>query len=131
MPNPGRRERRLTPHGRRASDALKMTCPFCGACASAVVRSEGRITTDRVRRRRECVSCGERFPSSEKVDWDLLRAELAAAGRQLEFPLSVVAWDQIEALLHQAWGQAKDGHYDKPTWKALQLALDDWKRRAV
>jgi hypothetical protein len=64
--------------GRRASDAIKMSCPFCGASESSVVKSRGGIAIDQVRRRRECVECGERFPTFERVDHELLQRELAA-----------------------------------------------------
>jgi len=63
---------------RRATDALKMACPFCGASSSAVVRSRGAIANDVVRRRRECADCGQRFPTSEVVDHAALARELEA-----------------------------------------------------
>jgi hypothetical protein len=109
-----------------------MTCPFCGACESCVVRSEGRITTDRVRRRRECAECGRRFPTGEQVDYVLLRGELEASGELAQLgdrvPASLASWDDVDGALHTVWGQAKDGLYDKAAWKALQRAIDDRKR---
>ena len=69
--------RHITKSGRRATDALKMACPFCGASESAVVRSRGAIVESKIRRRRECASCGERFPTFEKVDYECLERELA------------------------------------------------------
>jgi hypothetical protein len=75
---------------RRATDALKMSCPFCGSSESGVVRSWGAIQDDKVRRRRQCAnpSCVDaagrprRYPTSERVDWNdpELQRELRDAG---------------------------------------------------
>jgi len=74
-------ERRITVSGRRATDAMKMACPFCGGSESAVVRSRGAIAADLVRRRRECADCGGRFPTTEAVDLDTLNREQAERQR--------------------------------------------------
>jgi DNA-directed RNA polymerase subunit M/transcription elongation factor TFIIS len=63
---------------RRATDALKMACPFCGASESAVVRSRGALAVDQIVRRRECAQCGKRFPTFERVDKAALMRELQA-----------------------------------------------------
>jgi 5-methylcytosine-specific restriction endonuclease McrA len=78
-PPAGMADRRVGP--RRATDAIKMACPFCGASESTVVKSRGLIASDAVRRRRECATCGERFPTSEGVDREQLDRELRAQGR--------------------------------------------------
>lgn len=67
--------RHRTRSGLVATDAIKMACPFCGGSESAVVRVRGLIDSDAIRRRRECASCGERFPTSETVDRELLDRE--------------------------------------------------------
>lgn len=77
-----RRARHTTSSGRRATDAIKMACPFCGASESAVVRSRGSLNEDVIRRRRECVSCGKRFPTLEAVDMATLERDLAIDERQ-------------------------------------------------
>jgi 5-methylcytosine-specific restriction endonuclease McrA len=76
-------ERRDVTRVRRATDALKMACPFCGASESSVVKSRGSIATDQIRRRRECGECGERFPTYERIDHELLNQELAQRGLRL------------------------------------------------
>ncbi len=43
-----------------------MRCPYCGHADSKVVDS--RSTGEGVRRRRECLACGERFNTYERVD---------------------------------------------------------------
>jgi hypothetical protein len=80
--NLDRRARHNTSSGRRATDAIKMACPFCGASESAVVRSHGAVSEDLIRRRRECASCGQRFPTFEAVDMATLARELAKTERQ-------------------------------------------------
>ncbi len=43
-----------------------MRCPFCGHADSRVIDS--RSTDEGIRRRRECLECGERFNTYERVD---------------------------------------------------------------
>jgi len=107
---------------RHASRALKMACPFCAASESSVVRSRGAILLDQVHRRRQCI-CTERFPTFEQVDWAAFareHPELAA-----ELPPS---WDEVNRLLHQAWGHAVSYEYVKEDWMALQAMLQAMQR---
>lgn len=124
---PGVERRRGAP-GRRATDALKMSCPFCGASESHVVRSHGSVTTDRVRRRRQCAECGRRFPTSERVDRELLEVELDVHVDRAVFEPPPPTWENAEMLLHRLWGQAKDGEYVKADWRAFQQVLGDLKQ---
>lgn len=45
-----------------------MKCPFCGQDEDKVVDSRTTKDGNAIRRRRECVSCGERFTSYERVE---------------------------------------------------------------
>ncbi len=45
-----------------------MYCPFCGAVDTKVVDSRLVANGDQVRRRRECLSCEERFTTFETAD---------------------------------------------------------------
>jgi len=45
-----------------------MRCPYCGFTDSRVVDSRLNELGDVTRRRRECLSCGRRFTTFEKVD---------------------------------------------------------------
>ncbi len=45
-----------------------MKCPFCNAGNSKVIDSRGTDDKQSIRRRRECVSCGNRFTTYEKVE---------------------------------------------------------------
>ena len=45
-----------------------MRCPFCGHVKDKVVDSRETGAGDASRRRRECLSCGRRFTSYERVE---------------------------------------------------------------
>jgi len=45
-----------------------MRCPHCGTIEDKVIESRSLANGDAVRRRRECISCGYRFTSYEKID---------------------------------------------------------------
>jgi transcriptional repressor NrdR len=62
-----------------------MNCPFCGLADSRVVDSRETEGRDAIRRRRECISCGQRFTTYEKID---------------EIPITVVKRDGSTELFH-------------------------------
>ncbi|MDO5603240.1 MAG: transcriptional regulator NrdR [Oscillospiraceae bacterium] len=45
-----------------------MKCPFCGESESKVIDSRPTDDGERIRRRRECLSCGKRFTTYEIVE---------------------------------------------------------------
>ena len=45
-----------------------MRCPHCGNIEDKVIESRSLANGDSVRRRRECINCGYRFTSYEKID---------------------------------------------------------------
>ncbi len=45
-----------------------MRCPFCGYLDSKVLDSRPADDGNAIRRRRECIECGRRFTTYEKVD---------------------------------------------------------------
>src|SRR5215831_6431497 len=45
-----------------------MKCPYCGQLGDKVVDSRESKEGDVVRRRRECLACGRRFTSYERID---------------------------------------------------------------
>lgn len=50
-----------------------MRCPFCGTADTRVVDSRLAGEGEQVRRRRECIACGERFTTYETVELTLPR----------------------------------------------------------
>ncbi|TDQ39031.1 transcriptional regulator NrdR [Thiopseudomonas denitrificans] len=59
-----------------------MYCPFCGANDTKVVDSRLVTNGDQVRRRRECISCGERFTTFETAELQLPRLIKQDGSRQ-------------------------------------------------
>lgn len=45
-----------------------MRCPFCGYSESKVIDSRPTDEGERIRRRRECISCGKRFTTYEVIE---------------------------------------------------------------
>jgi len=45
-----------------------MRCPFCGHTEDKVVDSRAGKIADTIRRRRECIKCGRRFTTYERID---------------------------------------------------------------
>ena len=68
---------------RRASDALKPSCPYCGCAASAVYDSRGDVDRNVYLRRRECAECGRDWPTVEDLDRERFARELQARGLTL------------------------------------------------
>lgn len=48
---------------------MKMKCPFCSAEDSKVVDSRATEDSLAIRRRRECLNCGKRYTTYEKVEY--------------------------------------------------------------
>ena len=49
-----------------------MKCPYCGAEESKVIDSRPTEDSERIRRRRECLSCHMRFTTYEVVELSLI-----------------------------------------------------------
>lgn len=47
---------------------MKMKCPFCGYTESKVIDSRPTDESEKIRRRRECISCGKRFTTYEIIE---------------------------------------------------------------
>ena len=45
-----------------------MKCPFCGHAEDKVVDSRESKEAESIRRRRECLKCGKRFTTYERID---------------------------------------------------------------
>ncbi len=50
------------------SELMPMKCPFCGHLGDKVVDSRESKEGEVIRRRRECLDCGRRFTSYERID---------------------------------------------------------------
>lgn len=45
-----------------------MKCPYCGSPDSEVVETRASEDVDTIRRRRECLKCGKRFTTYERIE---------------------------------------------------------------
>jgi transcriptional repressor NrdR len=54
--------------GRFPRFASAMKCPFCGFANDKVVDSRESKEAESIRRRRECLKCGKRFTTYERID---------------------------------------------------------------
>lgn len=45
-----------------------MRCPYCGSIDDKVIESRSMANGESIRRRRECISCGSRFTSYERIE---------------------------------------------------------------
>lgn len=61
-----------------------MKCPFCGNLEDKVIDSRTSKEGEAIRRRRECLKCGKRFTSYERVD-DILPMVVKKDGRREPF----------------------------------------------
>jgi transcriptional repressor NrdR len=61
-----------------------MKCPFCGHAESKVVDSRDSETGEAIRRRRECLHCGKRFTTYERIEAPALYL-VKKDGRREEF----------------------------------------------
>lgn len=59
-----------------------MRCPFCEAQETKVVDSRLAVEGDQVRRRRECLNCGERFTTFETAELVMPRVVKSSGDRQ-------------------------------------------------
>jgi transcriptional repressor NrdR len=62
-------------------------CPFCAHVDDKVIDSREGRGGDTIRRRRECLKCGRRFTTYERID---------------EIPYMVIKKDEIEGVVHEA-----------------------------
>jgi len=88
-----------------------MRCPFCGHSEGKVVDSRASKEGDSIRRRRECLTCGRRFTTYERIE-EVAQMVIKKDGRREPFdrwkiksgilkacekrPISL---DQVEALI--------------------------------
>ena len=61
-----------------------MKCPFCGNLEDRVIDSRTSKEGEAIRRRRECLKCGKRFTSYERVD-DVIPMVIKKDGRRESF----------------------------------------------
>ena len=66
-----------------------MRCPYCGSLDDKVLESRTMANGESIRRRRECVSCGMRFTSYERIEEKPFMV-IKRDGRRQPFDLSKI-----------------------------------------
>jgi nitroreductase len=74
-----------------------MKCPFCEFPDSKVLDSRSTEDNEQIRRRRECLKCGNRFTTYEKIE-KILRAGMAAPSAVNKQPWKFVVIKNREVL---------------------------------
>jgi transcriptional repressor NrdR len=96
-----------------------MRCPFCGAQDTRVIDSRLAGEGDQIRRRRECLSCHERFTTFETAELSLPRV-VKRDGRREPFKE-----DKLRTGMQHAW-ETRPVETDR-----VEAAINRIKRRAL
>lgn len=116
-----------------------MRCPYCHFRDSKV--TDSRANDDGIRRRRQCISCGERFSTVETVQFSSVQI-LKRDGRREEFSREKllkglrfactkrdVSVAQLEALVADIESRVQgDGRPEIPSQFVGELAMDGLRR---
>ena len=83
-----------------------MTCPFCAHKSDKVVDSRESKDADVVRRRRQCLACGRRFTTYERID-EVPYMVVKKDGRREKFDRQKVLTGLLKACEKRPVGMAK------------------------
>jgi len=83
-----------------------VTCPFCANKTDKVVDSRESKEADVVRRRRECLACGRRFTTYERID-EVPYMVIKKDGRREKFDRQKVLTGLLKACEKRPVGMAK------------------------
>ncbi|MEO6397047.1 MAG: transcriptional regulator NrdR [Tepidiformaceae bacterium] len=119
--------------------STNVRCPFCQFRDSKV--TDSRATDDGIRRRRQCISCGERFSTMEAVHLSTLlvvkkdgrreefNREKLLAGLRRACEKRSVSVAQLEAVTLEIEARvAADGRPEVPSTFVGELAMDALRR---
>lgn len=83
-----------------------MTCPFCNHREDKVIDSRESKEADVVRRRRECLKCGKRFTTYERID-EIPYMVVKKGGRREKFERQKVLTGLLKACEKRPVSMAK------------------------
>ena len=86
-----------------------MKCPFCTNLDDKVVDSREARTGDLIRRRRECLKCGRRFTTYERID-EIPYMVIKKDGRREKFERAEIAAGTAEGLREAAGAGGQAGN---------------------
>lgn len=73
-----------------------MRCPSCGSIKDKVVDSREKTTGELIRRRRECIDCGKRFTTYERIEYGALLV-MKKDGRREQYDRAKMAAGIVKA----------------------------------
>ncbi len=118
-----------------------MRCPFCNHVESKVVDSRSSRESDSIRRRRECLKCGRRYTTYERIE-EVAQMVIKKDGRREQFDRwkiksgilkaiekQPVSMEQVENLIdgveHSLFNSTE---HEVPTEKIGQAVMDALKK---
>jgi transcriptional repressor NrdR len=108
-----------------------MRCPFCQAKDSRVIDSRDLSGGGAIRRRRECVECGRRFTTYERVEIGGL-VVVKKDGRREDFDPSKLRQKLRVALTKRPVGEREiDGLVQRIEAELMQLGLPEVQSAAI
>ena len=118
-----------------------MRCQYCNCTESKVIDSRPAEEGNSIRRRRECIGCGRRFTTYEKIELDPLMV-VKRDGRREAFdvqkvksgilhaceklPVSMQQIDEMTARIEQAAYNSMEGEI--PSQRIGDMVMDELKR---
>ena len=104
-----------------------MKCPFCGNLEDKVIDSRTSREGNAIRRRRECLKCGKRFTSYERVE-DIIPMVVKKDGRREPFERSKVLTGLKKACEKRPIGmETLEGITDSIEKKLIGLGVKEIK----
>jgi transcriptional repressor NrdR len=102
-------------------------CPFCGNIEDKVIDSRTSKDGDAIRRRRECLKCGKRFTSYERVE-DIVSVVVKKDGRREPFDRMKILTGLKKACEKRPIGtETLDGITDSIERKLMGLGVKEIK----
>jgi len=74
-----------------------MRCPFCQSSNVAVIDSRARDDSTTIWRRRECLNCGRRFSSRERIDFSYLSV-VKKNGKKVAFSREKILMSMVKSF---------------------------------
>lgn len=112
-----------------------MRCPFCGHTNGRVVDSRSSKEGDAIRRRRECLNCGRRFTTYERIE-EVAQMVIKKDGRRENFDRwklksgilkavekRPIGLEQVDALIDEVEREMFNSTEHEITTKALGEAV--------
>lgn len=112
-----------------------MRCPFCGHTNGRVVDSRSSKEGDAIRRRRECLNCGRRFTTYERIE-EVAQMVIKKDGRRENFDRwklksgilkavekRPIGLEQVDALIDEVERELFNSSEHEITTKALGEAV--------